>query len=93
MKRHPSLHPLSHDHHHGLVQARRLSRAAAKPHEEARQVARTFLEFARSALAQHFRAEEEVLLPALSPYLAVASDEQCQRLLREHRQIQQRMDS
>ncbi len=24
MKRHPSLHPLSHDHHHGLVQAKRL---------------------------------------------------------------------
>lgn len=91
MKRHPSLHPLSHDHHHGLVQAHRLAKAVAKPQEEALQVVRAFLEFAHSELARHFRAEEEVLLPALSPYLAVASDEQCQRLLQEHQQIWQQI--
>ncbi len=93
MKRHPSLHPLSHDHHHGLVQARRLFRAMEKSPEEALQDARAFLEFARSALREHFRVEEEVLLPALLPYLPVASDEQCRRMLQEHQQIWQRVDS
>lgn len=34
-----------------------------------------------------------MLLPALSPYLPIASDEQCQRMLQEHQQIWRHVDS
>ncbi|MGQ9487635.1 MAG: hypothetical protein ACUVTY_08000 [Armatimonadota bacterium] len=88
MNRHPSLHPLSHDHHHGLVQAHRLARSAGASHEVMRQQVEAFLQFARQSLTVHFRDEEQKLLPALEPYLDAASDAQCrQRLLREHQQL------
>ena len=46
MRRHQALAPLSHDHHHGLAQARRLRRAAdeADP-ERLLQVASDFVDF------------------------------------------------
>ncbi len=87
MKRHPSLHPLSHDHHHGLVQARRLARSVGASEEEKHNQIEAFLTFARGPLSVHFREEEEILLPALEPHLHVASDAQCQRLLQEHKQL------
>jgi hypothetical protein len=62
MKRHKSLHPLSHDHHTGLVQARKLREARAG----LRPAAERFLEFWLEALQRHFRAEEEILLPAFA---------------------------
>lgn len=93
MKRHPSLHPLSHDHHHGLVQARRLARSAGASHEVMREQISAFLRFARQSLTVHFRDEEQILLPALEPYLDTASDAQCQRLLREHQQLWEQIDA
>jgi hypothetical protein len=54
MKRHPALIPLSHDYHHGLVQARRLRRAAARDAPERHDAASAFLSvFARNT-RQHF---------------------------------------
>ena len=66
MKRHPSLQPLSDDHHRALVLARRLRRestgmdagALARLAQEVRQ------EFG-AELEPHFRVEERRLLPAL----------------------------
>jgi iron-sulfur cluster repair protein YtfE (RIC family) len=66
MKRHPSLQPLSDDHHRALVLARRLRResigmdagALARLAREVRQVFGAELE-------PHFRVEERWLLPAL----------------------------
>ena len=63
MKRAPALHPLSHDHHHTLVQCMRLRRATA---EDAAQVRADFLAHWEAEVARHFRVEEEVLLPAFA---------------------------
>src|SRR5918911_5339012 len=69
MKRAPELRDLSDHHHRGLVQARRLRRAAtgdeANPPEE---TAEAFLEFWQEGTTAHFREEEEVLLPVLARY-------------------------
>jgi quercetin dioxygenase-like cupin family protein len=61
MKRHPALIPLSHEHHHALVEARHLTRAADTPESEA--VATAFLRFFAAEIVRHFREEEELLFP------------------------------
>lgn len=69
MKRAADLRQLSDDHHQGLVQARRLRKAAAG--EEAgslKESAKAFLEFWQRDTSAHFRREEEVLLPVLARY-------------------------
>lgn len=65
MKRHPALRPLSHDHHHGLVEARRLHKAADGGPEPRRSSAAGFLRFYSSETIRHFREEEEELFPML----------------------------
>jgi hemerythrin-like domain-containing protein len=67
MKRHQALVPLSHDHHQGLVQARRLRRAAEDPEPSGhRRAATEFVAFFTGEGAAHFRDEEELLLPLLA---------------------------
>jgi quercetin dioxygenase-like cupin family protein len=61
MKRQTALVPLSHDHHHALVEARHLGRAADTPRSEA--VATAFLCFCAAETVRHFREEEELLFP------------------------------
>jgi quercetin dioxygenase-like cupin family protein len=61
MNRHPALVPLSHDHHHALVEARRLRRAAGTPESAA--VATAFVRFFAEETTRHFREEEELLFP------------------------------
>jgi hypothetical protein len=66
MRRHPSLQPLSDDHHRALVLARRLRRDstgmdAADLAALSREVQRQF----EAQLEPHFRVEERWLLPAL----------------------------
>ena len=69
MKRHPGLHPLSHHHHHALAAAKRLKMAGVQ-HKGYR------LEDVRDHLAafwepggrEHFREEEEILLPVYAQY-------------------------
>jgi len=65
MKRHPALVPLSRDHHHALVIARRLRNAEE---HDAAETARAFLEHWEYEERLHFRLEEEVLLPAYAAY-------------------------
>ncbi len=69
MKRHPGLISLSHDHHHGLVAARRLGRAAETADAPARaEAVREFLTaFSRDTL-QHFHEEEQGAFPLLARY-------------------------
>jgi hypothetical protein len=64
-KRAEALVPLSHDHHEALVAGMRLRRAAEATADAERAV---FLHFWRERCAPHFRAEEEVLLPAFATY-------------------------
>ena len=63
MKRHDSLIPLTHDHHHALAQARRLKAAAKGSDEDRLRQAREFLDFFESDTLVHFREEEEVVFP------------------------------
>ena len=61
MKRSVALAPLSRQHHHGLFAALRLKRADADAAAEARA---TFVDFWEREGRDHFRVEEELLLPA-----------------------------
>jgi hemerythrin-like domain-containing protein len=86
--RHPTLIPLSHDHHHGLALALRCRKQALgqlKPMGPAglRERADEILQFFAANLVPHFRAEEEVLFPYLretAPDSSVMIDE----LLKDH---------
>jgi hypothetical protein len=83
MKRHPELIPLSDDHHHALVEARRLRRAADT--RESAAVATAFLRFFAVETVEHFREEEELLFP-----LVVAFDEARELLVQallEHQRL------
>jgi hemerythrin-like domain-containing protein len=66
MKRHPSLQPLSDDHHRALVLARRLRRASSGPDStDAEALSREVQQQFETELDPHFRVEESWLLPAL----------------------------
>ncbi len=66
MKRHSALIPLSHDHHHGLSEARRL-RNASNDDDGTRQASvERFLRFYSDETVGHFRLEEERVLPLLT---------------------------
>lgn len=86
MKRHRALIPLSHDHHHGLVQARRLGRAAASDLVERREAAAAFLAFFDRDTRLHFRDEEERFFPLLVGADEPATELLVQALL-EHQQL------
>jgi iron-sulfur cluster repair protein YtfE (RIC family) len=79
--RHPSLIPLSHEHHHGLALALRCRKQALgqiKPMGAAGLLLRAeeVREFFAKQLIAHFRAEEEILFPAV-----LAAVPQCAALL------------
>lgn len=80
MKRHPALVPLSHDHHQVLVVAQQLRRATAATVGE---VAAAFLAAWQSEEEQHFRVEEELLLPAYAVY-GDPADPIVMRMLQDH---------
>jgi iron-sulfur cluster repair protein YtfE (RIC family) len=61
MKRSSALAPLSRDHHHALVVAAQLRRVTPLTAEPARDA---FLAYWRQEGREHFREEEEILLPA-----------------------------
>lgn len=69
MKRHKSLYPLSHDHHHALVQAKNLRMASSSSDiSSLYRIAIDFIAYWDTSLQLHFRQEEEILLPVLSQY-------------------------
>lgn len=91
MKRHPSLHDLSSDHHHGLLHVRRLMRtgsalAEGVPDLDPPKVAHKFLHYWTEHANRHFRAEEEILLPAFARY-GDPTQAPIARMLIEHVQI------
>lgn len=85
MKRHDSMIPLTHDHHHALAQARRLRVAAPRDAVERRFVVERFLAFFDSDTRTHFREEEEVIFPLVVD--EPAATEPLQRLLVDHVRI------
>jgi hemerythrin-like domain-containing protein len=91
--RHPSLIPLSQDHHHGLALALRCRKQALgqiKPMgaEGLRERAKEFLVFYQAHLVPHFRAEEEALFPLLRS-AAPESEAMIDELVRDHEKIRQ----
>lgn len=86
MKRHSALIPLSHDHHRGLAQARRLRRAAAGDPADRVDTAATFLGFFARETRPHFRDEEERYFPLLIGADQPAT-ELLARALLEHQQL------
>lgn len=87
MKRHPSLHPLSRDHHHALVQARNLSlAAAASDSNDLAQTGANFTDYWESDLQAHFAQEEQILLPLLAKHTSPDGGE-IKETLRQHAEI------
>ena len=87
MKRHPSLRRLSDDHHGGLVQARRLRRAASGEGETPSEAARAFLRFWDEDTRIHFREEEEVLLAVYARHGGDLGAEPVRRMVSDHARI------
>jgi hemerythrin-like domain-containing protein len=86
VKRHPALVALSEDHHHELVQARRLLTASAEPPDERARVARAYVELFFTETVEHFRREEERVFPLYARQPA-ANTELLERILREHMEL------
>ena len=86
MKRSDALAQLSRDHHHGLVVAQRLRRATPTSVAAAREA---FLVFWADEGRVHFRAEEELLLPALARHQPPTHDA-IVRVLTDHVDLRRR---
>ena len=80
MKRSEALRALSHQHHQGLFVALQLKRARQESAAEART---GFLDFFERDGSRHFRAEEELLLPAFARHTGV-DDPAIVRVLTDH---------
>ena len=78
MKRSPELTPLSHDHHQALFVAQRLRRS-----DQIGELTAEFERFWVDHGSDHFRIEEEVLLPMWAA-LGNAQPEHVARIAREH---------
>ena len=63
MKRHDSLIPLTHDHHHALSQARCMQLAADSAPDGRLAQTREFLQFFETDTVAHFQEEEESVFP------------------------------
>jgi hemerythrin-like domain-containing protein len=94
--RHPTLVPLSHDHHHGLALALRCRKQALgrlKPMgaEGLRLRAQEVREFYDKQLTPHFRAEEQALFPAMRN-LVPESAQLVDDLVHDHESFRQAME-
>ena len=87
IKRHKALHPLSHHHHHGLVMAHRLMKAGTEESKfTGEELKQKLHDFWHSAGNEHFREEEELLLPVYAKYALLDQPEIIENLL-EHVRI------
>jgi len=95
MKRHPGLHALSQHHHFALTQALLMRRATQAPSVRRvtamQQAAQAFLRFWKKTGEQHFREEEEILLPAYALHTRHNQDAGVMRMLGEHAEIRGRV--
>jgi iron-sulfur cluster repair protein YtfE (RIC family) len=97
MKRHPSLHPLSREHHMALMLAQGvreggLPKLAELLPDDPQELARHVLEEFERALAPHFAREEQVLAPALEGR-DPAIDALLVRMRDEHRRLHELIDT
>lgn len=88
LHRDPSLIPLSHQHQHGLALTVFIDRGLKTDptREKALELAEKVARLAEGELLGHFRVEEEVLFPAVRPFLR--SGALLDRLVSEHRTME-----
>ena len=95
MQRRPELHPLSEHHHHVLVLALEIRRAAesSEPDREQklRQLAEALLRFWNESGQTHFQEEEQVLLPQYARHFQLDEDPEVMQMLAEHAAIRARI--
>jgi len=85
-KRHPSLVPLSREHHHGLLLAFRIKHGLPKtrqPHDSPQEQAVDTVRFFQKNLTPHFTAESDILFPAIRAMQPQASP-LLDQLIQEH---------
>lgn len=86
-RRHEALHPLTHHHHHALVAALKLKRAGTgKSTLSIEEIKAELKAFWEPGGQEHFREEEEVLLPAYARHASLDLPEITEMLL-EHVRI------
>lgn len=88
-KRHPSLVPLSREHHLALLLAFRLRQGLPRTHQPTdspKEKAEDTVRFFHNNLARHFRAEEEALFPLIRKTLPKA-ESLLDRLIAEHAEM------
>ena len=86
MKRHPALVALSEDHHHELVQARRMLAAAGGDADDRLEAGAAYVDAFFRDTVEHFRREEETVFP-LYARQPTANAELLDRVLREHMEL------
>ena len=86
MNRHPALVALSEDHHHELVQARRLLAAAGGDADDRLEAGAAYVDAFFRDTVEHFRREEETVFPLYARQPA-ANAELLDRVLREHMEL------
>lgn len=85
--RHKSLYPLSHHHHHALFMALNLRRAGTeKSKRSAVEIKKELQDFWEPDGQEHFREEEEILLPAYAAHGSLDRPEISEMLI-EHVKI------
>ncbi|GEN87942.1 hemerythrin domain-containing protein [Oceanobacillus sp. FSL W8-0428] len=87
-QRHDGLKPLSHHHHHALVQAMELKQAGTeKTDKSLGQFIRGLIDYWEKDAVHHFRDEEEVLLPLYDVFAEKPDTELMKEMLYQHLQI------
>lgn len=89
MKRHPALHPLSHDHHQGLILAQQLKKDAPQykgMHSTIEEKKNYTISFYNNYLKKHFQEEEDILFP-LAKNRSSEVDVMINEIVDEHRKM------
>jgi hemerythrin-like domain-containing protein len=96
MKRKAELHPLSEHHHHVLVLALQIRRAAESSLPDRDQILRklaaSLLRFWDESGKIHFLEEEQVLLPKYARHFRLDEDPEIMRMLADHAAIRARIE-
>lgn len=96
MKRKAELHPLSEHHHHVLVLALEIRRAAESPapdrDQKLRKLAESLLRFWDESGKTHFVEEEQVLLPKYARHFRLDEDAEIMRMLADHASIRAQVE-
>jgi len=90
MKRHPALHPLSHDHHQGLILAQQLKKDAPqyKGMPSTLEGKKEYtLTFYKTELKKHFEDEEKILFPFVKSKNEDV-DKLIKEIISEHRKME-----